>query len=81
MAELRLPNRKPAKDLLAKLGQDDRDRFQADLLDVLWDAHEARTLPSEIVVLLRDWTAHAHFEDDPIAQQRIAEARRSSASV
>jgi hypothetical protein len=81
MAELHLPNRKPAMDLLGRLGQADRDRFQMALLDALWDAHEADTLPSEIVVLLRDWTAHAHFEDSPIAQQRIAEVRRSAASV
>lgn len=81
MAELHLPNRKPAMDLLGRLGQGDRDRFQLALLDALWDAHEARTLPSEIVVLLRDWTAHAHFEDSPIARQRIAEARRSATSV
>ena len=81
MAELRLPGRKPAMELLAKLDRKDREDFQSALLDALWDAHQARVLPRQIVVLLRDWTAHAHFEDSPVAQQRIAEARRGAASV
>ena len=81
MAELRLPGRQPAMELLAKLDRKDREDFQSALLDALWDAHEARVLPTRIVVLLRDWTAHAHFEDSSVAQQRIAEARRGAASV
>lgn len=72
---LRLPARKPAMELIAKLDQETRDDFNAELLDALWDAHETGILPARIVVLLRDWTAHAHFADSPIAQERLAEAR------
>ena len=81
MAELRLPSRKAAMELLAKLDHQDREEFQSALLDALWDAHEASVLPTRIVVLLRDWTAHSHCEASPVAQQRMAEARRSAASV
>lgn len=83
MAEysLQLPSRKPAKALLAKLNQQDRDHLQSDLLDVLWDANEKSPLPQPVIDVLCDWIAHAHFEDSPLAQQRIAEARRRTANA
>ena len=77
MAEysLQLPSRKPAKALLAKLDQEGREDFQSELLDALWDAHEANALAPPIVELLRGWIAHAHFEDSPVAQERLAKAQ------
>lgn len=81
MAELRLPSRKPAMGLLAKLDHHDREAFQTILLDALWDAEEASSLPPSIVELLCDWVAHAHFQDSPVVQQRRAEVRRQSAVV
>ena len=78
---MRLPSRKPAKALLAKLDHKDHGEFQSDLLDALWDAHEADELPQPIVELLCDWVAHAHFEDSPVVQQRVAEVRGKTASV
>ncbi|MEX2251201.1 MAG: hypothetical protein WD895_03915 [Acidimicrobiia bacterium] len=72
---LRLPARKVSMELIARLDQETRDEFSAELLDALWDAHEAGDLPATIVVLLRDWTAKAHFTDSPIVQERLAEAR------
>lgn len=76
MAEysMQLPSRKPAKALLAKLDEEDRDEFQSELLDALWDAHEASALPTPIVELMRGWIAHAHFDDSPLAQERLAKA-------
>jgi len=62
-------------ELIARLDQATRDEFDAELLDALWDAHEAGDLPKKIVILLRDWTAHAHFADSPIAKERLGEAR------
>jgi hypothetical protein len=78
---LHLPPRKLAKALLAKLDQESQKEFQSELLDALWDEHEAEGLPTRITVLLRDWIAHAHFEDSPLAQERLANARRRASSV
>ncbi|HLF43666.1 MAG TPA: hypothetical protein VJA46_09095 [Acidimicrobiia bacterium] len=77
---LRLPARKLSVELIARLDQETRDQFNAQLLDALWDAHEAGTLPATIVVLLRDWTAKAHFADSPVVQERLAEARGNGAT-
>lgn len=78
---LHLPARKSAKALLAKLDQESRDELSAELLDALWDAHEAGALPSQIAELLRDWIAHARFEDSPVVQERLADARRRSSTA
>lgn len=72
---MRLPALGPSKELLAKLDHDERGKFQSDLLEALWDAHEASALPQPIVELLRDWIARSHFGSDPVTQQRLAEVR------
>ena len=77
----RLPNRKPAKALLAKLEGKDREEFQSDLLEALWDAHDADALPQSIVGVLSEWVAHAHFEDSPVVAQRLEEVRGRVASA
>jgi hypothetical protein len=73
-----LPARKASITLLAKLDLGEREKLNSELLDALWDAHEQGTLPSSIAQLLRDWVAHAHFEDSSVAQQRLREARQGA---
>jgi hypothetical protein len=83
MAEYSKPlaSRMPGKALLNKLDLDDRDEFYVSLIEALWDAHESDTLPQPIVDLLRDWVAYARFDKSSEAQERVAEARRQTASA
>ncbi len=77
----RLPGRKSSIEVLAGLDQAARDKFGEELLDALWECHEAGDLPPSIVRLLRDWIAHAHFETDPVVRERLADARRRASTV
>ena len=65
-------------ELIARLDQETRNEFSAELLDALWDAYEAGDLPTQIVLLLRDWTARAHFADSPVVQERLTQAGKGA---
>ena len=78
---MRLPSRKASAELFAKLDQQARDEFRGELLDALWDAHEAGDLPEQVVLLLRDWTARAHFADSPVARERLAEVKGYGSAI
>lgn len=77
---LRLPSRKPAVALLAKLDRAAQDEFLSELLHTLWDSYEDEGLPPRVSQLLRGWLAHAHFETSPVVQERIAEVKRLASS-
>ena len=77
---LRLPPRKSSMELIDRLDQKERDEFSSELLEVLWDVDETGDLPGTVAVVLRDWTARAHFADSPVAQDRLDEAQRRLAS-
>lgn len=74
-----LPARKAAMSLLARLDPATRDEFTTELLEALWDAHEEDRLPENVLMLLREWTARAHFLDSPVARQRVHDARHANA--
>lgn len=76
---MRLPARKSAMSLLAKLDHRSHYEFTGELLDALWDAYDDGELPEGVMVLLRDWTARAHFLDSPSVSDRLREALRANA--
>ena len=78
---LRLPARKPSMELIDRLDQKARNEFSSELLEVLWDADEAGDLPGTVAVVLRDWTARAHFADSPVAQDRLNQAQRLASNI
>ena len=70
---LPLPNLGRSVQLLDRLGKSDTERFTHDLLEVLWAAAAAGELPNQVAIFLRDWIAHAFFEQDQETQRRLRE--------
>ena len=77
---LRMPAREPSIELLAQLEPESQGEFARQLLDVLWDSHDAGELPKSVTLFLRDWIAHAHAATSPVVQSRLADARHTVTS-